>query len=51
MLRERLESARAQFSAEPSLRLIEFVAASRRGLCRDTTDRSADVTNDDAAEE
>jgi len=35
-LRERLESARGLFGAEPSLHLIEFVAAAKRGLCRDT---------------
>lgn len=33
---DRLESARGQFLAEPSLHLLEFVAATKRGLCRDT---------------
>ena len=49
ILRERLEAARGQFRAEPSLRLIEFVAASRRGLCRDTSGRGkSEATSDDA---
>ncbi len=39
ILRQRLESARAQFHSEPSLRLLEFVATARRGLCRDTGNR------------
>jgi hypothetical protein len=52
VLRERLESARGEFLAEASLRLIEFVAASRRGLCRDTSNRTADeASSDDATED
>jgi len=35
-LAEALAAARAQFTSEPSRRLLEFVAATRRGLCRDT---------------
>lgn len=38
-LRVRLESARGLFNAEPSLHVIEFVAAARKGICRDTSHR------------
>jgi len=47
-LRDRLESARAEFLAEPSLRLMEFVAASRRGICFDTSQRIQDGTEIDS---
>ncbi|HKX61747.1 MAG TPA: acyl-ACP--UDP-N-acetylglucosamine O-acyltransferase [Verrucomicrobiae bacterium] len=50
MLRERLESARALFGAEPSLRPIEFVAASRRGLCRDTGGRRPEESEEAEAD-
>jgi UDP-N-acetylglucosamine acyltransferase len=35
-LRGAIEEARAQFGGEACRRMIEFVAASRRGICRDT---------------
>lgn len=31
-----LAAARAEFASEPSRILIEFVAGSKRGVCRDT---------------
>jgi UDP-N-acetylglucosamine acyltransferase len=33
LLRERIETARNEFSSEPSRLLIEFVASSKRGVC------------------
>ncbi len=50
-LRERIESARGLFGAEPSLRLIEFVAAARRGVCRDTGRNGAPATESNAIDE
>lgn len=38
-LRAAVEEARGQFSSEPARRLIEFVHATRRGICRDTGSR------------
>jgi UDP-N-acetylglucosamine acyltransferase len=35
-LRQAIEETRGQFGGEACRRMIEFVAASRRGLCRDT---------------
>jgi len=35
-LREAIEEARGQFSSEPARRLLEFVQATKRGICRDT---------------
>ncbi len=48
--RERLESARGLYGSEPSLHLIEFVAAAKRGLCRDPGRRSQDSDRADADE-
>lgn len=45
-LRERLESSRGQFGAEPCLQMIEFVAGAKRGVCRDTGGRSGAKTTD-----
>ena len=46
-LQERLESARAQFGSEASLRIIEFVAAARRGVCRDSGTRDSSDPEDE----
>ena len=35
-LREAIEEARGQFSSEPARRVLEFVHATKRGICRDT---------------
>ena len=35
-LREAVEEARGQFSSEPARRMLEFVHATKRGICRDT---------------
>ena len=35
-LRETIEEARGQFSSEPARRMLEFVHATKRGICRDT---------------
>ena len=35
-LRDALAAARGQFPGAPSQALLDFVAASRRGICRDT---------------
>lgn len=35
-LRVAIEEARGQFAGEPCRRMIEFVAATKRGICRDT---------------
>ena len=35
-LREAIEEARGQFSSEPARRMLEFVHATKRGICRDT---------------
>ena len=35
-LRQAIEEARGQFSSEPARRMLEFVHATKRGICRDT---------------
>jgi UDP-N-acetylglucosamine acyltransferase len=43
-LREAIEEARGQFSSEPARRMLEFVNATKRGICRDTgVDDEADA--------
>jgi UDP-N-acetylglucosamine acyltransferase len=49
--RERLESARGLFGAEPSLQLMEFIAAAKRGLCRDTGSRRSEAGGAEAPAE
>jgi UDP-N-acetylglucosamine acyltransferase len=38
-LREAIEEARGQFSSEPARRMLEFVSATKRGICGDTSAR------------
>lgn len=42
LLRERLDSARLEFTGEPARLLIDFVATSRRGVCSDPGARAAE---------
>lgn len=42
-LREAVEEARGQFSSEPARRMLEFVCATKRGICRDVGDDQADA--------
>jgi hypothetical protein len=42
-LREAIEAARGQFSSEPARRMLEFVHATKRGICRDTGSRKEDA--------
>ena len=41
-LREAIEEARGRFSSEPARRMLEFVHATKRGVCRDTGSRLGD---------
>ena len=42
-LRPAIEEARGQFSSEPARRMLEFVNATKRGICRDASPREQDT--------